>query len=40
VSGFVFFPRGDYAGVRVVAVERPSGTVEDVFGPMTRPATD
>jgi len=40
VSGFVFFPRGDYAGVRVVAVERPGGAVQDVFGPMVRPATD
>src|SRR5881628_2276923 len=37
VSGFVFFPKGEYAGVRVVAVERPGGAVEDVFGPMVRP---
>jgi len=40
VSGFVFFPEGEYVGVRLVAVERPGGSVEDVFGPMTKPATD
>jgi hypothetical protein len=38
VSGFVFFPEGRYAGVRVVAVDRTGGDVEDVFGPMVRPA--
>src|SRR2546428_655815 len=40
VSGFVFFPEGRYAGVRVVAVERPGGNVQDVFGPMVRPSTN
>jgi len=39
VSGFVFFPEGEYVGVRVMAVERQAGTVQDVFGPMSRPAT-
>jgi hypothetical protein len=34
VSGFVFFPAGDYQGVRVVAVEKPGGEVKDVYGPM------
>jgi hypothetical protein len=33
VSGFVFFPEGEYVGVRVLAVEKPSGAVVDVFGP-------
>jgi len=36
VSGFVFFPEGAYAGVRVVAVE-PGGAVREVFGPMVPP---
>jgi hypothetical protein len=40
VSGFVFFPEGEYMGVRVVAVERSNGHAEDVFGPMTTPATN
>jgi len=40
VSGFVFFPEGRYAGVRVVAVERPGGDVQDVFGPMVSPRTN
>jgi len=40
VSGFVFFPEGRYAGVRVVAVERPGGDVKDVFGPMVRTSTN
>jgi len=40
VSGFVFFPEGQYVGVRVVAVEKPGGATVDVFGPMVRPATD
>jgi hypothetical protein len=34
VSGFVFFPEGRYAGVQVVAVERTSGKVQEVFGRM------
>jgi hypothetical protein len=38
VSGFVFFPEGRYAGIRVLAVERTSGGVRDVFGPMVTPA--
>ena len=40
VSGFVFFPEGRYAGVRVVAVARPGGEVQDVFGPMVKPSTN
>jgi hypothetical protein len=40
VSGFVFFPEGRYAGVQVIAVGRPDGEVEEVFGPMVRPATN
>jgi hypothetical protein len=40
VSGFVFFPEGRYAGVQVIAVERPNGTVEEVYGPMVQPATN
>ncbi len=40
VSGFVFFPEGRYAGVRLVAVGRPGGAVQDVFGPMVRSATN
>ncbi|TMA45262.1 MAG: hypothetical protein E6J83_07960 [Deltaproteobacteria bacterium] len=40
VSGFVFFPEGQYVGVRVVAVEKPGGATVDVFGPIVRPATD
>ncbi|HEY3187559.1 MAG TPA: hypothetical protein VGJ70_08795, partial [Solirubrobacteraceae bacterium] len=40
VSGFVFFPEGTYAGVRVVAVEKPGGAVSDVFGTMVKPKTD
>lgn len=39
VSGFVFFPEGRYAGVRLLAVERTSGSVQDVFGPMVTPAS-
>ena len=40
VSGFVFFPEGDYVGVRVIAVEKPGGAVADVFAPMVKPKTD
>ena len=40
VSGFVFFPEGRYVGVRVVAVGRPGGDVQDVFGPMVRTSTN
>ena len=39
-TGSVFFPEGQYVGVRVVAVEKPGGATVDVFGPMVRPATD
>jgi hypothetical protein len=38
VSGFVFFPEGEYVGVRVLAVEKPGGAVVDVFGPFVHPA--
>lgn len=34
VSGFVFFPAGEYVGVRAVVVEKTSKQVQDVFGPM------
>ncbi len=34
VSGFVFFPRGDYVGIYVIAVEEPGGAVHEVYGPM------
>jgi hypothetical protein len=40
VSGFVFFPKGEYTGTRILAVEKASGTVTEVFGPMVHPATD
>ena len=40
VRGFVFFPEGDYVGVRVIAVEKPGGAVADVFAPMVKPKTD
>jgi hypothetical protein len=34
VSGFVFYPAGEYVGVRAVVVEKSTQHVEDVFGPM------
>ena len=34
VSGFVFFPRGDYQGVFVIAVQDPGGAVVEIYGPM------
>ncbi len=34
VSGFVFFPAGQYQGVRVVAVDKASAEVKDIYGPM------
>jgi hypothetical protein len=34
VSGFVFFPEGSYQGVRIVAVEKVSGAVEEIYGAM------
>jgi hypothetical protein len=37
VSGFVFFPAGEYSGVRVVAIDKSSGAVDDVFGAMVPP---
>lgn len=40
VSGFVFFPKGSYAGSRILAVEKDNGTVAEVFGPMVNPPTD
>jgi hypothetical protein len=39
VSGFVFFPEGEYVGVYVIAVEQPEGTPREIFGPMIQPAT-
>ncbi len=40
MSGFVFFPRGEYTGTRMLAVEKASGAVTEVFAPMVHPATD
>ena len=40
VSGFVFFPEGSYVGVRVIATEKSSRGVADVFAPMVKPKTD
>src|SRR3989441_9500639 len=34
VSGFVFFPRGGYQGVFVVASEDPGGAILEIYGPM------
>jgi hypothetical protein len=34
VSGFVFFPKGNYTGVKVLAVRESDGHVQEVFGPM------
>jgi hypothetical protein len=34
VSGFVFFPAGEYQGVRVVAVDKATNEVKDVYGSM------
>jgi hypothetical protein len=34
VSGFVFFPEGEYRGVYVITVEQPSGAVREIYGPM------
>ncbi len=34
VSGFVFFPKGRYVGVRVIAVSETDGRIEEVFGAM------
>lgn len=40
VSGFVFFPKGEYTGTRILAVEKVGGAVTEVFAPMVHPATD
>jgi len=40
VSGFVFFPKGSYTGTRILAVEKTSGAVTEVFAPMVNPPTD
>ncbi len=34
VSGFVFFPAGEYVGVRAVIVDDGTKMVQEVFGPM------
>lgn len=34
VSGFVFFPAGDYVGVRAVVVDKATKQVREVAGPM------
>ena len=34
VSGFVFFPAGEYGGVRAVVVERTSRQAREIAGPM------
>ena len=40
VSGFVFFPEGNYVGVRVIATEKAGHGAADVFAPMVKPKTD
>lgn len=37
ISGFVFFPEGEYVGVYVVAVEQPAGTAQEIYGTMMPP---
>lgn len=37
VSGFAFFPEGEYVGVYVVAVEQPAGTAREIYGTMVPP---
>jgi hypothetical protein len=37
VSGFVFYPEGDYVGVRVVAVDKTSKQAREIAGPMVAP---
>jgi hypothetical protein len=39
-SGFVFFPKGEYMGTRILAVDKASGTVTDVFAPMVHPTVN
>jgi len=34
VSGFVFFPEGQYVGVYVITVEQPAGAVHEIYGAM------
>ncbi len=33
-SGFVFFPKGKYTGVRVLAIDEKTGRVQDLYGPI------
>jgi hypothetical protein len=39
-SGFVFFPKGEYTGTRVVAVDKESNAVTEIFASMVHPAID
>ena len=39
-SGFVFFPKGEYTGTRILALEKDSGAVTEVFAPMVHPAVN
>jgi hypothetical protein len=34
VSGFVFFPEGEYVGVYLIMQEQPGGAVREIYGPM------
>jgi len=36
VSGFVFFPRGKYTGVQVLAIDEKTGRVEEFYGSVSR----
>ena len=37
MSGFVFFPAGEYTAVRAVLVEKTTRHVKEVAGPMLPP---
>lgn len=37
VSGFVFFPEGEYVGVYLIAVEQPAGAAQEIYGAMVPP---
>lgn len=37
VSGFVFFPRGEYRGVVLIVQEEPGGGVREIFAPVVPP---
>jgi hypothetical protein len=39
VSGFVFYPRGEYAGVRAVVIDQATRHAREVAGPMVEPVS-